>query len=314
MRHRRCVPVILQQESAECGSACLAMIAAYYGKHVRLDGIRKLHDDAGRGVTFKDLLQVAGRLQLIARPLRLRIPELRHLRLPAILHWRMTHFVVLVRCGRRRYVIHDPATGRRTVDKAELDGAFTGVALELTPERGFQAQNERAYLSFTDFAGSFRHLYRYLGLMFCLLLCTQVLALAPPIATQILIDELVLGQDRGWLYRALGGLALIMLTGVMLDGLRRRIGLFTGMNLAVDSSVSVMSHLLKLPVSFIDRRHPGDLMSKLESLTPIRQALTEQLIESIVHCAVLVTTLAIMFFYSGWLTAVSVGGLTLWCS
>ncbi len=311
MRHRRRVPVILQQESAECGSACLAMIAAYYGKHVRLDGMRKLHDDAGRGVTFKDLLQVAGRLQLIARPLRLPIPELRHLRLPAILHWRMTHFVVLVRCGRRRYVIHDPATGRRTVDKAELDDAFTGVALELTPERGFQAQNDRDCLSFADFAGSFRHLYRYLGLMFCLLLCTQVLALAPPIATQILIDELVLGQDRGWLYRALGGLALIMLTGVMLDGLRRRIGLFTGMNLAVDSSVSVMSHLLKLPVSFIDRRHPGDLMSKLESLTPIRQALTEQLIESIVHCAVLVTTLAIMFFYSGWLTAVSVGGLTL---
>jgi len=311
MRHRRRVPVILQQESAECGSACLAMIAAYYGKQVRLDGMRKLHDDAGRGVTFKDLLQVAGRLQLIARPLRLPIPELRHLRLPAILHWRMTHFVVLVRCGRRRYVIHDPATGRRTVDKAELDDAFTGVALELTPERGFQAQNDRDCLSFADFAGSFRHLYRYLGLMFCLLLCTQVLALAPPIATQILIDELVLGQDRGWLYRALGGLALIMLTGVMLDGLRRRIGLFTGMNLAVDSSVSVMSHLLKLPVSFIDRRHPGDLMSKLESLTPIRQALTEQLIESIVHCAVLVTTLAIMFFYSGWLTAVSVGGLTL---
>ena len=311
MRPRRRVPVILQQESAECGSACLAMIAAYYGKHVRLDGMRKLHDDAGRGVTVKDLLQVAGRLQLIARPLRLPIPELRHLGLPAILHWRMTHFVMLVRCGRQRYVIHDPATGRRTVDKAELDDAFIGVALELTPERRFQAQNDRDCLSFADFAGSFRHLYRYLGLMFCLLLCTQVLALAPPIATQILIDELILGQDRGWLYRALGGLALIMLTGVMLDGLRRRIGLFTGMNPAVDSSVSVMSHLLKLPVSFIDRRHPGDLMSKLESLTPIRQALTEQLIESIVHCAVLVTTLAIMFFYSGWLTAVSVGGLTL---
>ena len=311
MRPRRRVPVILQQDSAEFGSACLAMIAAYYGKHVRLDGMRKLHDDAGRGVTFKDLLQVAGRLQLIARPLRPPIPELRHLGLPAILHWRMTHFVMLVRCGRQRYVIHDPATGRRTVDKAELDDAFIGVALELTPERRFQAQNDRDCLSFADFAGSFRHLYRYLGLMFCLLLCTQMLALAPPIATQILIDELILGQDRGWLYRALGGLALIMFTGVMLDGLRRRIGLFTGMNLAVDSSMSIMSHLLKLPVSFIDRRHPGDLMSKLESLTPIRQALTEQLIESIVHCAVLVTTLAIMFFYSGWLTAVSVGGLTL---
>jgi ATP-binding cassette subfamily B protein RaxB len=287
------------------------MIAAYHGKKIRLDGIRKLHDHAGRGVTFRDLLQLAGQLQLLARPLRVPIAELRHLTLPAVLHWRMTHFVVLVRCGRQGYVIHDPATGRRAIKKAELDDAFTGVALELTPERDFRSQNERDHLSFVDFAGSFRHLYRYLALMFCLLLCTQVLALAPPIATQILIDELVLSQDRDWMYRALAGLALVMLTGVMLDGLRRRIGLFTGMKLAVDSSVSVMSHLLKLPALFVDRRHPGDLMSKLESLTPIRQALTEQLVESIVHCVVLLTTLAIMFLYSGWLTAVSVGGLVL---
>jgi len=102
-----------------------------------------------------------------------------------------------------------------------------------------------------------------------------------------------------------------MLTGAMLEGLRRRIGLFTGMNLAIDSTVSVMNHLLRLPATFIERRHPGDLMSKLESLTPIRQAFTEQVIDSVVHCVILATTLAIMFLYSGWLTAVSVAGFLL---
>ncbi len=311
MRHWRRVPIILQQENAECGPTCLAMVAAYYGKHGCLDGIRKLHDFTCRGATFRDLLQLARHLQLTARPLRLPISDLHLLRLPAILHWRMSHFVVLVRCGRHRYVIHDPAIGRRKVGKAELDESFTGVALELTPERGFGRQSKRTQMSLADFAGSFRHLYLYLGLMLCLLLSTQVLALAQPIATQILIDELVLGQDRAWLYRALGGLSLIMLTGVVLDALRRRVSLFTGMNLAVDSSVSVMSHLFRLPAAFVERRHPGDLMSKLDSLTPIRQALTEHVINSIVHCAVLITTLAIMFLYSGWLTAVSMGGLVL---
>ena len=311
MRHWRRVPIILQQENAECGPTCLAMVAGYYGKHGCLDGIRNLHDFTCRGATFRDLLQLARHLQLTARPLRLTISELHLLRLPAILHWRMSHFVVLVRRGHNRYVIHDPAIGRRKVGKAELDESFTGVALELTPERAFGRQSERTQMSLADFAGSFRHLYRYLGLMLCLLLSTQVLALAPPIATQILIDELVLGQDRAWLYRALGGLSLIMLTGVVLDALRRRVSLFTGMNLAVDSSVSVMSHLFRLPAAFVDRRHPGDLMSKLDSLTPIRQALTEHVINSIVHCAVLMTTLAIMSLYSGWLTAVSMGGLVL---
>ena len=309
-RHRK-VPVILQQESSECGLACLAMVAAYHGKRTRLDDLRKSHGLHCRGATFKDLLLTAKHLQLTARPLRLAISELRHLRLPAVVHWRMNHFVVLVRTGRGRYLLHDPASGRRKVGRREFNESFTGVALELSPARGFRRQSEGNTLSFADFAGSFRHLYRYLGLMFFLLLSTQVLALAPPIATQILIDELVLGQDRGWLYRALGGLALIMLTGVMLDGLRRWISLFTGTNLAVDSSVCVMNHLFCLPPAFINSRHPGDLMSKLESLTPIRQALTDDVINSIVHCAVLVTTLTIMFLYSGWLTAVSLAGFVL---
>ena len=287
------------------------MVAAYHGKHIRLESVRKLHGHGGQGVTFKDLLQIAGHLQLTARPLRLPISDLRRLKLPAVLHWGMTHFVVLVRCGWGHYVIHDPATGRRVVDKTEMHRDFTGVALELTPQRDFRGQSEQEHMSFASFAGSFRHLNRYLALMFCLLLTTQMLALAPSIATQILIDELVLGQDRAWLYRALGGLLLVMLTGAMLEGLRRRIGLFTGMNLAVDSTVSVMNHLLKLPSTFVERRHPGDLMSKLESLTPIRQALTEQVIDSVVHSVILLSTLAIMFLYSGWLTAVSVAGFLL---
>jgi ATP-binding cassette subfamily B protein RaxB len=310
-RRRRKVPVMLQQETAECGLVCLAMVAAYYGKHSSIDELRQLHGNSSRGVTFSDLLRTTKDLQLTARPLRLALSELHRLRLPAVLHWRMNHFVVLVRCGRRRYLIHDPASGRRKVGPTEFDKSFTGVALELLPAHGFRRRGKKKTLSFTDFAGSFRHLWRYLGLMFCLLLSTQMLALAPPIATQVLIDELVLGQNREWLYRALAGLALVMLTGVMLDGLRRWVSLFTGTNLAIDSSVRVMNHLFRLPADFINRRHTGDLMSKLESLTPIREALTDHVINSIVHGGVMLTTMAIMFLYSGWLTAVSLAGFAL---
>lgn len=308
---RRKVPVMLQQENAECGLVCLAMVAAHYGKHIAMDELRRLHGDSCRGTTFSDLLRTTKNLQLAARPLRLGLSELRRLQLPAVLHWRMNHFVVLVRCDRRHYLVHDPASGRRKIGRREFSESFTGAALELLPARGFHQREKGKDLSLADIAGSFRHLWRYLGLMFCLLLSTQVLALAPPIATQILIDELVLGQDSEWLHRALAGLALVMLTGVMLDGLRRWVSLFTGTKLAVDSSVSVMNHLFRLPAEFINRRHTGDLMSKLESLTPIREALTDHVINSIVHGGVMLTTLAIMFLYSGWLTVVSLAGFML---
>jgi len=306
---RRNTPVILQHEKAECGLACLAMIAGHFGRAVRMDSLRESFRGAGQGATLPQLIDIAGRQQLVARPLRLTLAELSKLQLPVVLHWRMNHFVVMTKFGRRHVVVHDPAIGRRKVGSAEFNESFTGIALEFTPSKNFSRYREKQKISVIDFMGSIRHIHRYLVLMFCLLFVGQALALVPAVATQILIDEIMLGQDRVWLYRALGGLAVVMLLTIVLDGVRGWVGLYTGTRLATDSTISIVNHLLALPVNFVSRRHLGDLMSKLESLTPVRQAITDHGINALVQFVVLGTTFAIMFLYSPWLTAVSVAGL-----
>jgi ATP-binding cassette subfamily B protein RaxB len=306
-RHR--VPVILQQERAECGLACLTMVAAGYGRYVSLDTLRNRFRGSGHGATLGDLLHTARHLRLIARPLKLSLSEIGRLQLPAVLHWRMNHFVVLTKTGRRHVRIHDPATGRRTISRTELDESFTGIALEFSAQHDFLPGKEESRVSFRSLIGQVRRLYRYLGVMLFLLLTSQLLALVPSIATQILIDEVVLGQDRVWLNRALGGLAVIMLLTIMLDGLRSWVSLYTGTKLAVDSTVSLMAHVLSLPVTFVQRRHLGDLMSKLESLTPVRLVMTDHAVSGIVNLVVLLTTMSIMLLYSPALTLISVVGL-----
>ncbi len=287
------------------------MVAGHYGHEVSLHVLRNKASLSSRGTNLKDLVEVARDLQLIARPLRLELHEIEQLRLPAIMHWRMNHFVVLVSLKRGKAVVHDPATGRRIVRIADLDQSFSGVAVELTPARDFNRNKNEARIRFVDFVGSFQYLARYLWMMFALLVTTQILALASPIATQLLIDEVVLGQDRIWLIRALLGLAIVMIVGILLDAARKWISLYTGTKLAVDSSLSVLSHLFSLSASFLQGRHLGDLISKIESLTPIRAALTDTGINGIVQLIVLLTTLTIMFLYSAWLTVVSLGGLAL---
>jgi ATP-binding cassette subfamily B protein RaxB len=309
-RSRR-VPVILQRENAECGLACIAMVAGWFGRHVSLNVLRGRQPPSARGATLNDLLKTAAELDLSGRPLRLEFSDLRRLALPAVLHWRMQHFVVLTRLARRKAIIHDPACGRRRISLAELDAGFTGVALELNEATGFVRRDDRRSVSLLDFLRSCRNLPRYLSLMLLLLIAVQVLALVPPIATQLLIDEVVLGQDVQWLYRALGGLALVLLIAAVLDALRRWIALYAGSILAADSTFNVVRHLYNLPAQFLKSRHLGDLMSRLESLTPIRKALTESAIDGVVQAAVLVATLSMMVFYSPWLTLVSAAGLVL---
>src|SRR6516164_599093 len=122
----RRTPLILQTETAECGLACLAMIAGRYGHRVDLPALRRRHNLSLRGTTLHDLVRIATTLRLATRAVRAELPHLRRLRLPCILHWDHNHFVVLIRAGGRSLVIHDPAVGRRSVPVQEVNKRFTG--------------------------------------------------------------------------------------------------------------------------------------------------------------------------------------------
>lgn len=307
----RGVPVILQAEQAECGLAAIAMVARYFGHQLDLATLRRQFAYLDDGPTLQSQLAIADALGLIARPVTLKLAEINQLILPAILHWEFDHFVVATRVRRRGVVIHDPAVGRRFISKAVLGDSFTGVAVEFARAGHFRKLASGRTPGIMTFVRSVRGLARYLGLMLVLLLATQLLALAPPVATQLLIDEVVLAQDRKWLYRVLAGVALVMVTMLGIDTLRRWVALYTGTRLAADITAAVVQHLFRLSVTTIERRPVGDLISRIESLKPIRAALTETFLNSVVYIVILVTTLAVMMVYSVPLMLLSVAALLL---
>src|SRR3954447_8347687 len=145
------LPLVRQTEAAECGLACLAMVASFYGHRVDLNTLRRRYPVSLNGVTLRALIQVASQLHLLGRPLRFELDHLRQLRLPAILHWDMSHFVVLKTVDRGGIGIHDPASGEKYFSIAEASKHLTGVALELSPAEGFAPKDERARLPFSVF-------------------------------------------------------------------------------------------------------------------------------------------------------------------
>src|SRR5436305_14968006 len=92
-RHR--VPLLLQTEAAECGLACVAMVAAHHGLNSDLPTLRQRFAMSLKGSTMADLVRLAGQLQLNARALRAEMAHLPELVLPCVLHWALNHFVVL---------------------------------------------------------------------------------------------------------------------------------------------------------------------------------------------------------------------------
>ncbi len=140
---KRKVPIIRQSEMAECGLACIAMIANAFGHQLDLAAMRRRFGSSAVGNTLASLIKTAGALQLDARPLRVEMGFLKKLKLPALLHWRMSHFVVITKVSSKGIHIHDPAGGARFVPLAEVNDAFTGVAVEFTPVASFQPVVDR---------------------------------------------------------------------------------------------------------------------------------------------------------------------------
>lgn len=104
---RSAPPILMQAQVAECGIKCLHMVAAYYGHHA--DGHSSRLSESG--TSLADLMREAQSLGLVSRALRAEPEELQRVLCPAILHWDLQHFVVLVAINGARAVVHDPARG-----------------------------------------------------------------------------------------------------------------------------------------------------------------------------------------------------------
>jgi ATP-binding cassette subfamily B protein RaxB len=155
---RRKLPMMLQNEAAECGVACLAMLASYHGHDVDLAGLRRRFPTSLKGATLARVMNMAGQLGLTCRSLKLDLDELAQLKTPCVLHWDLNHFVVLKRVGSRHVVIHDPARGIRKLRLKDVSEHFTGVALELDPAADFTPVSERQAISMRALTGIVRGL------------------------------------------------------------------------------------------------------------------------------------------------------------
>ncbi|MDY6945110.1 MAG: peptidase domain-containing ABC transporter [Pseudomonadota bacterium] len=301
---RRRTPLILQSEATECGLACVAMVAGFHGHVTDLATLRQRDSVSARGATMAHLMQIAARLDLASRPVKIEIEGLGRLPLPVILHWDFNHFVVLVAVRAGRYVIHDPALGERTLPAAELSNHFTGVCLQLTPTPQFKPQQRRTRVSLFTLLGNLQAVRTALLQILLMATALEVFALLSPFFMQWVVDQAILSADRE-LLSVLGlGFLLLALIQVAITGARAWVLMVLGTTLNAQLVTNLFGHLLRLPVQYFQKRHLGDITSRFESLNVIQRTLTSSFIEAIVDGFMAVVTLAVMFVYSAGLAVI----------
>lgn len=305
------LPVIHQSEAAECGLACLAMVAGYHGYKTDLSSLRARFPVSLKGATLQNLMSIADQVGMASRPIRAELESLRTLKTPAILHWNMNHFVVLAKATKSYAIIHDPARGRLKLPLNDVSKHFTGIALELRPTPAFEKKEEIKPVRLTDFWSRISGLKRSMVQVFLLSAFLQAFALVMPLYQQMIVDDAITKQDQGFLTVLAIGFGLIGLMNIAVTYLRSNIMLYFSSALNFQMKVNLFRHLLRLPVEFFEKRHIGDITSRFGSLGPVANLFTNGIVAVVLDGFMAIGTLAMAFIYSAKLTMIILAFLVL---
>ncbi|QNJ91059.1 peptidase domain-containing ABC transporter [Mycolicibacterium fluoranthenivorans] len=293
----RAIPFIAQAEMADCGAAALAMALGYHGRHVSLTEMHEATGTGRDGIDALRLAEAASSYGLRARGVATELDDLKFLPRGTILHWGAAHFVVLHSATRRGVTIVDPAAGRYRLTWSAVGGLYSGVAVMLEPTTDFSAGGRAA-------AGAWHHARRLLGRssgigrVLATSVVVRVMALAVPILTGVVVDQVVPGDD-GHLLKVLAAvMAALIGYSVLATYLRAHLLLRLRSRLDVSMTLDFLEHLVDLPYGFFLKRSSGDLMMRLRSNATVREILTTGTIAALLDGTLATLYLAVIFVLS----------------
>lgn len=315
------VRTLLQSEQQECGLACLAMVANAYGHSVDLPYMRSIFEIHRGGMSLAELYHLASAFGLEARGLSIQnIDDMQGLKLPAILHWDGRHYVVLEKIKRGKYVVQDPAVGRRVFNREDFSRYFSGVALEFQMKTELdKVVSKDGGVSLWSIVRSMTGYKQIFWKIFAVSVAIGILTLATPILLQVSLDFVLPQADVDLLGILTVGLCVLLLFETGGNWLRDMVILRSSISMQLQFSRSVVSHGLRLPLRYFESRHAGDFVTRLGSVDQVKAFASDGLIRSLADAAVSVISVCLMFYYSVDMTfmvlatlAVAVGARTVY--
>ena len=295
--------VILQHNEEDCGAACLATCAKYYGQIFSLHRVREVAGTGALGTTLLNLKQGAKTLLFDAKGVKvpLELIDRQIIPLPGIIHWQGIHWVVLYGKKGRKYVVADPAVGLRYLSKPELLKGWTNGAmllLEPRPEFSHQLDDRHKINNYQRFLAYFSHKKRLLGQVFLLNLMIGILALTSPFFLQILTDEVLVTQDITLLNGVIIAVFISNLFRSSLRFIQSYLVTHFSQGLELSLVLEFCRSILFLPLAYYESHRSGEVASRLRDIQAVNQLVSQALILLPSQLFIALISLILIFIYN----------------
>lgn len=303
-----------QLDSVDCGPTCLKMIFRYYGKNIEVSQIRKFVQLGREGANLLGLKDTADLYGMRTEASQLSIDVLAdHAKLPALLHWKQNHFVVLYKVRNDKFFIADPAVGKLKLDVDAFAKAWTGgshdqnrfgyaLLMEPTGEfykvKSFNSSDEGSSRPWRDI---FRTVLPYQKAILQLILGVGILSaiqLVLPFLMKTLVDVGLGNKDLTILNLVILGQVVVTVSRFAIEVLRGWILLYLSNSINLSILVRFFGKLFRLPITFYDTKNTGDLLQRISDQQRIEQFLTGSSLSSLMSLISLLLLLIVLLKYS----------------
>jgi ABC-type bacteriocin/lantibiotic exporter with double-glycine peptidase domain len=249
---------------------------------------------------------------LAARSIQALPVHLSEMPLPAIVHTQGHQWMVLYDVDSKWAHVADPAQGPRRIGRAEFEKLWSGYAIlfdyvkevakpdaeseEVQPRRR-KTGIRWLWPFFRPFTGT---MLKAVALAFM----SSAMEMLRPVFTQVIIDRVLVGNDRELLKVIIFALAGVLCFNIAALVVQRYLLSFVAVRFDGAVLDYITRKLLALPMTYFNTRRAGDIQNRLLGMAQVREFLTQYGVTGITAASQLTAALALMFVYSATLAFV----------
>ncbi|NME66791.1 peptidase domain-containing ABC transporter [Flammeovirga aprica] len=318
-------PFYKQLDIMDCGPTCLKMISKYYGKSFDIEFLRNMTHLIRSGATLFSLCEASEKIGFRSRAVRINVEWLiESLSEPCILHWDSNHYVVLEKVVRKKrankFYISDPSVGRFVLDEKDFLKRWsseqdTGVALLLEPTVDLynhdDNESEKDILFYLKYLIPYK---KYIYQLFIGLIVGNLLQLVLPLLSQSIIDKGIMNNNLNLVLILTFCQGFVYLSQVFIEVIRDWLSIYISGRLNITIMTDFLIKLMRLPISYFDKKNVGDIIQRMNDHRYIENFLTVSTFSTIFSLSNFFIFSLIMAYYSMTIFLVFIVGNTLYVS
>lgn len=288
-------------DDIDCGPTCLRMIAFHYGREYSSTYLQKQCEITRQGVSLKSLIFGGEKIGLkcIAAEVSFKYLLENKSKLPCILYWDKSHFVVLYRIsksiitGKYVFYIADPGQGKiklayNEVKKFWLQSEKRGIALFFEPTEYFynHIPQEKLYKSsnlntFNFIKKYFSHFKGYYLQIAIGMIIAAIVAFYIPYLTQSIIDYGVANKNISFILLILFAQVSLFVASTITEIIRSQLMVHIGARINLSVLSDFLAKMISLPLKFFDSKLPGDIIARISDHSRVEALISASTLTSL---------------------------------